>query len=295
MSDDKKNIYRVKKQNNYTIIDNTGPQDKRLSWGAKGLLVYMLTMPDDWTFYRTDLIKHSTDTMYKLKIFLKELKDLSYLTKAAIRDPDTKKIIGWETHIYEQPLEGEAKEKAKNQDAEYRTDGSQSLLSEKPESGKTRHLENQMPGNRPLQRTDELITDDTNIPIRADKLPDILKPTAILFIHQIGIKDITDDDFMCLRMLNKLHTPAAIQKEIQTAIKRLHKNGSLKLEQPDGETMEIKQLQDIPFRYIYNSMRNWTSRKGGAPGGTVQRSGSSHAATGRENKDYTKGSSEFFA
>ncbi|TKI88055.1 DNA-binding protein, partial [Bacillus wiedmannii] len=45
-------IFRVKKDNNYSVINNTGLKDKRLSWKAKGILAYILTLPDDWVFYR---------------------------------------------------------------------------------------------------------------------------------------------------------------------------------------------------------------------------------------------------
>ena len=51
-------IKRVKKEMNYTIINNTGLKDKSLSLKAKGLLAYMLSLPDDWIFYETELIKH---------------------------------------------------------------------------------------------------------------------------------------------------------------------------------------------------------------------------------------------
>ena len=42
--------FRVNKDKNYTTINNTGLKDKRLSWKAKGILAYILTLPDDWVF-----------------------------------------------------------------------------------------------------------------------------------------------------------------------------------------------------------------------------------------------------
>ncbi|MGR5875594.1 hypothetical protein ACT7DH_27750 [Bacillus pacificus] len=43
-------IFRVKKDVNYSVIHNTPLRDEKLSWRAKGLLAYMLSLPDDWTF-----------------------------------------------------------------------------------------------------------------------------------------------------------------------------------------------------------------------------------------------------
>ena len=40
--------FRVNKNVNYTVMSNHHLQDKRLSLKAKGLLSYMLSLPDDW-------------------------------------------------------------------------------------------------------------------------------------------------------------------------------------------------------------------------------------------------------
>ncbi len=52
-------IIRVEKNRNYSVINNTGLRDERLSWKAKGILAYILTLPDDWVFYREELATHA--------------------------------------------------------------------------------------------------------------------------------------------------------------------------------------------------------------------------------------------
>lgn len=42
--------FRVNKNVNYTVMSNHHLQDKRLSLKAKGLLSYMLSLPDDWDY-----------------------------------------------------------------------------------------------------------------------------------------------------------------------------------------------------------------------------------------------------
>jgi len=49
-------IYRVEKSKDYTIMSNAHLRDGRLSLKAKGLLSYMLSLPDDWRFSTWGLI-----------------------------------------------------------------------------------------------------------------------------------------------------------------------------------------------------------------------------------------------
>ena len=41
-------IRRAKHEKNYTVILNSTIQDGRLSWKARGLHHYILSLPDDW-------------------------------------------------------------------------------------------------------------------------------------------------------------------------------------------------------------------------------------------------------
>ncbi|WP_263707886.1 helix-turn-helix domain-containing protein [Shouchella tritolerans] len=94
-------IFRVSKTSNYVVMNRTGLNDKRLSWKAKGLLAYMLSMPDDWTFHDTELEKHAKDGRDSLKSAIKELKDHKYM-KRTRRKGEGGKFV-WETAVFEQP------------------------------------------------------------------------------------------------------------------------------------------------------------------------------------------------
>ncbi|PGM95330.1 DnaD domain-containing protein [Bacillus cereus] len=97
-------IFRVKKDNNYSVINNTGLKDQRLSWKAKGILAYILTLPDDWVFYREELSQHAKDGINSLRAGMQELKEYGYIKRFPIRD-EKNKIIRWETIIYEIPVD----------------------------------------------------------------------------------------------------------------------------------------------------------------------------------------------
>ncbi|MDH2862623.1 helix-turn-helix domain-containing protein, partial [Bacillus cytotoxicus] len=95
-------IYRVVKDSNYTTINNTGLKDERLSWKAKGILAYILSLPDDWVFYREELATHAKDGLDSLRAGMNELKEHGYLHRFPVKD-DKNKIVKWETVIYEIP------------------------------------------------------------------------------------------------------------------------------------------------------------------------------------------------
>ncbi len=94
-------IFRVEKNANYTVMNRTALNDKRLSWKAKGIIAYMLSMPDDWVFYIQELITHSTDGEKSFRSGLKELKDFGYVKRYPVYQD--KKITHWETVIHEVP------------------------------------------------------------------------------------------------------------------------------------------------------------------------------------------------
>ena len=73
------NKVRQEKTKNYHIIGSYHLNDKNLSLKAKGLLTYMLTRPDNWTFTILGLSKALNETIYTIKTTLKELKDNNYL------------------------------------------------------------------------------------------------------------------------------------------------------------------------------------------------------------------------
>ncbi|PEM89490.1 DnaD domain protein [Bacillus toyonensis] len=95
-------IVRVEKTKNYSVVNNTGLRDERLSWKAKGILAYILTLPDDWVFYREELATHAKDGLDSLRSGMKELKEYGYLQRLPIRN-DNNKIVSWETVIHEVP------------------------------------------------------------------------------------------------------------------------------------------------------------------------------------------------
>ena len=70
---------KTKKEKNYTVLDNTFIKDTRLSWKAKGLMTYLLSLPDDWTIHLSEIEKHASDGKSALRSAINELKEFGYL------------------------------------------------------------------------------------------------------------------------------------------------------------------------------------------------------------------------
>jgi hypothetical protein len=101
---DKRTIFRIQKTKDdpYIRINKGCLQDSRLSWKAKGLLAYMLSLPDDWVFHRDELLKHSPDGRKSLLSTIKELKEAGYL-KVVPEKNDNGRVVRWNTHVFEFP------------------------------------------------------------------------------------------------------------------------------------------------------------------------------------------------
>ncbi|MFJ8099367.1 DnaD domain protein [Lysinibacillus sp. NPDC096212] len=95
-------IIRVAKNSNYVVMNRTALNDNRLSWKAKGIMAYMLSMPDDWVFYIDELMTHSTDGKASFRAGFNELKTCGYIERKPIREGQ--RIKEWETIVHEVPI-----------------------------------------------------------------------------------------------------------------------------------------------------------------------------------------------
>lgn len=79
--------FRVHKESgNFVTVHKVFIHDSNISWKAKGILLYLLSRPDDWKIYETELKKHATDGRDSLKTGIKELEEAGYICRTRIRD-----------------------------------------------------------------------------------------------------------------------------------------------------------------------------------------------------------------
>ncbi|WP_072181289.1 DnaD domain-containing protein, partial [Bacillus cereus] len=223
-------IFRVKKDNNYSVINNTGLKDKRLSWKAKGILAYILTLPDDWVFYREELSQHAKDGINSLRAGMQELKEYGYIKRFPVRD-EKNKIVRWETIIYEIPLDDYPP--VENPPAG------------KPVAGNL-PVENHKLLNTNIQSTKELNTDIQNINHRHDKKQKLISQRLInddfKISHQFLMKNRISLSEVAIIELGAFCESLGNELIVEAVNRSIHEN--------------------VPkWRYIRRILKNWEAKK----------------------------------
>ena len=93
---------RVHKTSNFTVMSNYHFKEKKMSLKAKGLLSLMLSLPDDWNYSISGLVKLSKDGKDGVMTALAELEEFGYLSRERITN-DKGQFAGIEYNIYEEP------------------------------------------------------------------------------------------------------------------------------------------------------------------------------------------------
>lgn len=88
---------RHSKQRDYTVMNNTFLRDNKLSWKAKGLFAYILSLPEDWKIYLNELQTHATDGETSLRSAIKELTDNGYIVQKRLKDDKGR----WASYVYQ--------------------------------------------------------------------------------------------------------------------------------------------------------------------------------------------------
>lgn len=100
-----KKIFKAEKNKEYVTILNKVFHDERISWGAKGILGYALTKPEDFNLYISEVVKHGSDGKSKVAGYFKELRQAGYFKFQRIYSEG--KIIHTEYTVYEIPEHNE--------------------------------------------------------------------------------------------------------------------------------------------------------------------------------------------
>jgi hypothetical protein len=94
-------IQRIKnKTENFTIVSNEIFRRSDVSARAKGIYIYIMTLPDDWKLYKSEIYKHFTEGITAIDTAFKELETLGYITKERCKG-EGGKFAGWDYTIRE--------------------------------------------------------------------------------------------------------------------------------------------------------------------------------------------------
>lgn len=94
-------------QSQFYVLDNRIAADERLSWQARGLLIFLLTKPDNWEISVAHLVKQTENAGKKsgrdaVYAMFKELQEAGYLRRTSVRGEDGS-FSGTEYEVSESP------------------------------------------------------------------------------------------------------------------------------------------------------------------------------------------------
>ena len=98
--------YRIQKdkRNPYVMVNKGMIYDNRLSYRAKGVLLYLLSRPDNWVVYEREIAKHAADGLWSTKMALRELVKAGYIEREKKREDKTGQFRGYNYTVYENPI-----------------------------------------------------------------------------------------------------------------------------------------------------------------------------------------------
>lgn len=96
-------ILRKQKHDNFTVVNNYFIEDINLKPDCKGILLYMLSKPDDWKFNYTNFTKSLGIGEKAVRTLLKKLEKYKYLKRDRLRDKNGQ--YEWNYFVFEEPYD----------------------------------------------------------------------------------------------------------------------------------------------------------------------------------------------
>lgn len=113
-------VFKIHKDDNYTVMSNTHLKDNRLSLKAKGLLSVMLSLPENWDYSINGLVAIcNQEKEHAVRSALTELKECGYVE---IKKFHINGRYQYEYNVYEVPnelIQGQELQDVENQDVEF--------------------------------------------------------------------------------------------------------------------------------------------------------------------------------
>ena len=94
-------VIRVIKNKNYTTISNQLFKNKTISLKAKGLMAYLLSLPNDWNLSINGIVACSKEGRRAIGNIINELIAAGYIERNQVRKNG--KFIGYDYFVFEQP------------------------------------------------------------------------------------------------------------------------------------------------------------------------------------------------
>ena len=198
-------IVRVnKRENPFAQIDKYPLKDENLSWQEKGLLAYLLSLPNDWDLYINELCKHATNGRDSTAAIVSKLIKKGYIIRERKREKG--KFKGYDYQVFERPDLAENWKSVNGKSVNGKT------VNEKPETTNNNLTDNNLNNNV----SKECVNTQNTPPQEPDEIERPTQDDPIITVtDETGKKIILRDDQIKEHMnivLNKL-PEANIQAE----------------------------------------------------------------------------------
>lgn len=107
-------IRSARPESNFYLLDKTISEDKKLSWAARGLLIFLLGKPDNWRVSAEYLSQQTNESAKKtgkqgIYSLLDELIEVGYVVRSdkQAHDEKTGFLIGYDYTVYDSPCKVE--------------------------------------------------------------------------------------------------------------------------------------------------------------------------------------------
>lgn len=100
-------ITRQKRKDNFTVVNNDILQNSKLSWATKGMLVYLLHLPDNWQINVADLSNRSRNGRDGTACIIKELMTEGYISRVKIKN-EKSQFKGYDYTVTDEPVNWKA-------------------------------------------------------------------------------------------------------------------------------------------------------------------------------------------
>ena len=140
-------VHREEHNESYTVVDNAVVQNVNLSWEARGFFVYLLSLPDNWSFTVRGLVKQTGSSKSVILRLMNELKAAGYISLSLHKDDSgTFTTSTWDIYEKASPRAPQLPNTAITEHGENGTRQSRNTV--EPDSRFTEHGE-----NGPIQST----------------------------------------------------------------------------------------------------------------------------------------------
>lgn len=97
-------VVRVEKTRDFTVMSNAHLRDRTLSFKAKGVLSFMLSLPEDWNYSIEGLALFAADGRDAVTTAVRELVAAGYVERSQCHD-ERGRMAGYEYVVHEAPID----------------------------------------------------------------------------------------------------------------------------------------------------------------------------------------------